>query len=290
MRSERYKHGNSNIITNKMSRDLELEQQIDAYIKGKLTEEEARQLWEQLLQRPDYIELLETELGVRSILKSRSSTEAAGGDTVEDGGIIHTLYWARKWIAAAAAVAILVVSINILQVDTTQSLIDSTIKDIDLSENLSTPQILRSQKLQIAPADSLLNRGFEAAISGEVAEALKLYNKIIEEYGDEPAAVQAHLNKGIIQYNSGKYGDSIISFRAVVAKVTDTPFIKEKAYWYMGNAYINIERLAKARDAIHSAYALDGIYRKSAYRLLRKLDYKLGNVDFDDYEQQMKEQ
>ncbi len=34
-----------------MSRDLELEQQIDAYIKGKLTEEEAQRLWEELLKR-----------------------------------------------------------------------------------------------------------------------------------------------------------------------------------------------------------------------------------------------
>jgi hypothetical protein len=57
----------------------------------------------------------------------------------------------------------------------------------------------------------------------------------------------------------------------------------------MGNAYINLEKLKEARDAIHHTYTMDGIYRKPALRLLKKLDHKLGNVDFDNFEQQMKE-
>lgn len=271
-----------------MSRDLELEKQIDAYIRGKLSEEEAQDLWEELLKRPDYIELLETELGVKSILDKRTQKQEEDPSATEET-IFYTLHRSWKWMAAAAAVALLVVSINVLQVDTNRSIKDAAQKNFSLAENLSSAQILRDQKSTLPPSDSLLNRGFEAAISGEVAKALEVYNKIIEEYSDEPAAVKAYLNKGIIQYNSGNFGDSIESFKSVLDKVKDRAIVEEKAHWYLGNAYINIEKLEDARETIHHVYAMDGIYRKSAFRLLKKLDYELGNVDFDNFEEQMKE-
>lgn len=271
-----------------MSRDLELEKQIDAYVKGKLSEEEAQKLWEKLLQQPDYIELLETELGVKSILKDSSSN--SGQHPSQKSTVIYSLKKSWKWMAAAAAVALLVISINVLQVDTNQNIKEVALNDLNYAEHLSSAQIQRSQKAEIAPSDSLLNKGFEAAISGEVSQALKTYDKIIEKYGDQPAAVQAYLNKGIILYNSGNFGESITSFKAVIDKVSSQKqVIKEKAYWYLGNAYINIEKLNEARDAIHTTYAMDGIYRKPAFRLLRKLDHELGNINFDDFEQQIKE-
>lgn len=270
---------------NKMSRDIELEKQIDAYIKGKLSEEEAQQLWVQLLQRPDYLELLKTELGVKSILQKRSSNNTSA----KENSVIYSIHKSWKWMAAAAAVALLVVSINFFQLDTTASLENEVVKEFNLADNLSSAEVFRNQKTEVLPADSLLNRGFEAAISGDVSKAIAAYDKIIEKYGNEPAATKAYLNKGIIQYNSGSFGESINSFEAVIKKDAEKDVIEEKAYWYMGNAYINIEQLEKAREAIHKVYSMDGIYRKSSFRLLRKLDYKLGNVDYDNFEEQMKE-
>jgi len=269
-----------------MSRDIELEKQIDAYIKGKLNEEQAQKLWEQLLQRPDYIERLNTELGLKSIIeKEESKLEKAEASSAEEDTFIYTLKQSKKWIAAAAAVVILIVAVNILQVDTQQTLEELALKDINIAENLSSAQILRSQKTEIPPSDSLLNRGFEAAISGDMDQAITMYNKIIEEYGDKPAAVQASLNKGIIQYNNGSFSESIASFKAVLQKVENKPVVREKAHWYMGNAYINLEKLKKAQTEIHKTYAIDGIYRKSASRLLKKLSQELENVDSGNFEQ-----
>lgn len=273
---------------NNTSRDLELEKKIDAYIKGNLSEEEALQLWEQLLERPDYIELLETELGVKSILENRSSDSDSDNTTsAKQSNIIYSLHRSKKWLGAAAAVAVLVVAVNFFQINTNQKMGDLTLGEINVAENLTSAPILRTQKSDITPGDSLLNRGFQEAISGNITRALQLYNQIIENYAGESAAVQAHLNKGIIQYNAGQFGESIASFEAVLENVDDDPVVTEKAYWYLGNAFINIEKLSKARDAIHQVYSMDGIYRKPAFRLLRKLDYRLGNVDYDDFDQQM---
>ena len=272
---------------NKMSRDIELEKEIDAYVKGKLSEEEAQKLWEKLLQHPGYIELLKTELGVKSILEKRSSNN--NSTSAEENGIIYSIQNSWKWMAAAAAVAVLVVSINFFQLDTNKSLQSEVPGQFNLAENLSSAEVFRSQKTETLPADSLLNRGFEAALSGDISKAIAAYDKIINKYGDESAATKAYLNKGIIQYNSGGFGESIESFKAVIKRNTKRDVLEEKAYWYMGNAYINIEQLDKAREAIHKVYSMDGIYRKPSFRLLKKLDYKLGNVDSDNSEEQIKE-
>ncbi len=272
---------------NKISRDIELERKIDAYVKGNLSEQEARKLWEKLLQRPEYIELLKTELGVKSILEKRSSNNYSS--STEENSVIYSIQRSWKWMAAAAAVALLVVSINFFQLDTNTSLQSETPAQFNLAENLSSAEVFRSQKTATLPADSLLNRGFEAALSGEISKAIAAYDEIINKYGDESAATKAYLNKGIIQYNSGGFGESIESFKAVIKKDTKRDVLKEKAYWYMGNAYINIEQLEKAREAIHKVYSMDGIYRKPSFRLLKKLDYKLGNVDYDNFEEQIKE-
>jgi len=274
----------------KMSRDLELEKQIDAYIKGKLSEKEADELWKKLLKRPDYLELLETELAVKSIFEDRDLEDIATGQSkAEESATIYNLKKSWKWIAAAASVAILVIAINFLQIDTNQTISELAVGDIDLSTNIASAPVLRSQKGEMTPADSLLNRGFKAAISGDVDKAIRMYDKIITEYASKPAAVQAYLNKGIIQYNSGDFKNSISSFQQVVKNVEERPVTKEKAYWYLGNAYMNLEQLEKAREAIHKTYSMDGIYRQPAYRILRKLDHELGNTDFDNFEQQMKE-
>jgi len=271
---------------NKMSRDLELEKRIDAYVKGKLDEEQAMELWEDLLERPDYIELLETELGLKSIFEQRANNDndkRKNTSSAEEESVIYSLqkYW--KWMAAAAAIVILIVSVNILQRNTDQSLNNLAVKKFKLAETLSSAKILRSQMSRLSPADSLLNRGFEAALSGDVDKALATYDKIIDGYSDDPAVVKAYLNKGLIQYNGKKYQQSISSFEHVLDKVSDNnPILAEKAYWYLGNAYIHIDQLKEARDAIHNVYIMDGIYRKSANRVLKKLDYKLSNMHSDD--------
>lgn len=270
-----------------MSRDIELEQKIDAYIKGRLSEEEAQKLWEKLLQRPDYIELLKTELGVKSILEKRSSNN--NSTSTEKSSIIYSIQKSWKWMAAAAAVALLVVSINFFQLDTTKSLQSEVPGQLNLAENLSSAEVFRNQKTETLPADSLLNQGFKAALSGDISKAVAAYDEIINKYDDESAATKAYLNKGIIQYNNGSFGESIESFKAVIKRDTKREVLEEKAYWYMGNAYINIEQLEKAREAIHKVYSMDGIYRKPSFRLLKKLDYKMDNVDFDNFEEQVKE-
>ena len=258
-----------------MARDLNLEKQIDAYIKGRLSEKEAQELWEELLMHPEYIELLNTEIGVQSIVTEGNEQQPPAED--ERHSLIHTLQNSWKWVGAAAAVALLVVSINFFSMDSKHSLKELSINNINLSENLSSAPVLRSKRGQVTPEDSLLNLGFKAAVDGDLTKAVTLYDKIIQDYPDLPAAVQAYLNKGIIQFNKTKFEGAILSFKAVTEKADKESFTKEKGFWYLGNAYINTDSLEEAHAAIFQAYSMNGIYRTSARDVLKKLDDKLDN-------------
>jgi tetratricopeptide (TPR) repeat protein len=94
---------------------------------------------------------------------------------------------------------------------------------------------------------------------------------------------------GIIYYNQEQYEKAQLSFDQAVSYAQPSKRILEKSYWYLGNTLLNREQMEHAREAIHQTYALNGIYREPSYRLLRKLDYELGYVDYDDYEQQSEE-
>ena len=129
--------------------------------------------------------------------------------------------------------------------------------------------------------DSLLNLGFAAISSGNNERALELFSTVITNYDEEPYASKAFLNRGIINYNDGDYQESISNFEEAAKRAKDNRMISEKAFWYLGNAYINVKEPEKALKAIGEAYNRDGIFRKPAFVLYRKLSYDLGKIDIE---------
>lgn len=270
------------------SRDLDLEKQIDAYIKGRLNESEVDQLWIELLKRPDYIDLLETELIIKLIIEEQQAQEKEKGKETPAKPIAISRHFVKhswKWLSAAATVAVLIIAINFFQYDTEQTIRQLTLGEINIVENLASPEVLRSQDTEITDGDSLLNSGFKAAISGEIDKALAIYKEVIDGSKDASHLSMAYLNLGIIEYNSENYEMASTAFKEAIDYVDDDVVLEEKAYWYLGNAYVNLDRFEEGREAIHKVYTMDGIYKKPANRLLQKLDEELGNVDSDKLEE-----
>lgn len=260
-----------------MSRDIELEKKIDAYIKGQLTEKQAQKLWEELLKNPDYIELLNTELGVKAILSNPDITGESPGRAEDHQAIKYSAYQSWKWLSAAAAVIILAVIVSLFRMDSKKNLGELALSEISLPENLVSAPTVRSDQQRITAGDSLLNLGFKAAISGDFSEAVELYNTIIMEYPEQPVAVQSYLNRGIIQFNRNHLAEAIASFKEVVDNAGETSIIREKGYWYLGNAYIKADSLNEAYDAILKTYAMEGVFQKPAGDILRNMDKVMDN-------------
>lgn len=264
------------------SRDLDLEKQIDAYIKGHLSVGEAEELWKSLLKRPRYIELLETELTLKLIIEEQLDSEKKSrkkAPSKSRKSVRSTLANSWKWLAAAASVIILVVAINYLQLEKGQTLQELALGEINMVENLASPEVMRSEEMMLTTVDSLLNVGFKAALSGDVTKAKTIYNEVISDHNDDANVSMAYLNLGIIEYNAQNYEQAAAAFNDAIARVQEDPVLEEKAYWYLGNSYVKLDRQDKAGEMLHKAYEMDGIYKKPALRMLKKLDYTSGTFD-----------
>ena len=179
------------------------------------------------------------------------------------------------WHAAAAAVVLVVFSIQLFQVESKTSLDQFIAQDITFDQ-AETGDGVRAKDMVITTADSLLNLGFSALVSGNMDQALSLYDEVIALYDTEPYGSKDYTNKGIIFYNKRNYEASVEAFDSALVRIQENRMIEEKAHWYKGNALVNLDRLEEARMSVYNAYSMDGVFRRPAFLLLQKLSYDLG--------------
>lgn len=258
------------------SREIELRNKIDAYIKGTLTEEEVQELWNEFARNPELLDILELEVNVKAIIEQEAKKHADPSSSS-----IHKIpKW--TWHAAAAAVIAIIALTQLFRIQTPTEMDQFVVQQIDPGQ-VETADGVRDKDMQITAADSLLNLGFEAIISGDESRALELFDMVIEEHSQEPYGSKAYLNKGIVLYNEGEYETAITAFRETLNRVEDSRMIEEKAHWYLGNALVNIGELKQAQQAVYNAYQMDGIFRSPAFRLLKKLGDDLGETDYEEF-------
>lgn len=255
-------------------REEDLYKKIDDYIKGSLTEEEKNALWVEFAKNPALLDQLELEVSVKKLLtdsaRKKSTTK------------IHSLPdWV--WHASAAAVIVFVALVQLFRVDTPTQLEDFLVANIP-NEQLETANGVRNSEIAITSADSLLNLGFAAVSTGNDSKAIELFLEVASSYNEEPYASKAYLNIGIINYNAGNYEAAIPSFEQASDRAKENRMVSEKAFWYLGNAYVNVGEMEKALVAIGEAYNRDGIFRKPAFVLYQKLNYDLGATDLENAE------
>lgn len=245
---------------------------IDAYVKGQLEEEEIDKLWVEFAKNPSLLDDLELEVGVKRLLKAKIPSEQPKIRTLPS--------W--LWHASAAAVIVLVALVQLFRVDTPTELQQFVLDRIN-ADQIETGLGIRSSKdMKVSVADSLLNLGFEASLSGNEKRSLELFNEVIESYSKEPYGSISYLNKGITLYNQEDYEGAISSFLEVINRATDeNRMVLEKAYWFIANAYVKTGDLEKALEAAGITYEMNGLFRFQSYKLYQKLSYDLGKFEDD---------
>src|SRR5690554_1405398 len=195
---------------------------IDAYVKGELSEAGIESLWNEIAKDPSILDQLEIEVGVRELIKSKSEAKSSN----KQAAIRRLPSWA--WYVSAAAVVLFVALIQFFKVPSQTELHQFVVQTIP-SDQLEFADALRSNQVSISKADSLLNLGFEAAFSGNEPKAMEFYNQVITEFDREPYASKAYLNRGIIQYNNSEYVKAIASFTEAATRGEESRMIAEKA-------------------------------------------------------------
>ena len=236
---------------------LTIEQKIEMYIEGRLNEEESDLLWAEMMNRPDYYDYFKTVVNLKHIVKDEDLVEA--GHHQSRRGRFYR-------VAIAAAVVITIGILGYLNVNLRTSVSPPT------ALHQLAMQTTRSAVTMDGSMESDIQRGINLANLGKTAQAISLFKKILEENADPQVRALALTNLGIMYYNQVQIDKAINAFSQIPQQQGLDVLTYEKAYWYLGNAYLKEGQLKEARSAIKKAYDLNGAYRRVTEEYLKKLD------------------
>ena len=233
-----------------------LEEKIDQYVNGQLSQEEVDELWAELIQDGYHLDYLKTVANLKEVVKKKKERRKA-------------LKMKRYWSYAAAAVIAL--TIGVLGVmNFQQSGINGDIQPI---QNIELDYYRSSEGTVGNGADNnIIRDAITLANTGQFDQATALLSRELQQANDPQWISELNLNLGSLYYNEGNYRQSTDYFQQIIAQKetsnnslsTEEKLILEKAYWYLGNAYFQLDELDKAKQNIENAYALNGAYRRVA--------------------------
>jgi tetratricopeptide (TPR) repeat protein len=230
-----------------------IEEKIDQYINGQLNQEEIDELWAELIQDGYHLDYLKTVANLKEAVKKRKQRQKARR-------------MRRYWSYAAAAV--LALTIGIIGVfnltDVSSDVTVQPIQSIELDYYRSSEGTINDDA-----NNRIIRDAITLANSGEFDQATSLLSNELQKAEEPQWIAELNLNLGSLYYNEGDYQQSVGFFKEVVDREASVDVLTvEKAYWYLGNAYFQLDELDQAKQNIEKAYALNGAYRRVAQSYL----------------------
>lgn len=232
----------------------EFEDYIDQYLRGQLDHDEIELIWVEMVQNPDRLEYFKHVANTKQAVQELKK-EAEGSKQ-------PSLTARYVKYSVAAAIALLIAVLSILQWNTPQQQSVEPIESIELNYYRSESGDIISSPGQV---NKIISEAITLANSGDTEEAIRMLEQersVMEKPSDR---AMISLNIGSLQYNAEQFEPAISNFRKVIDKRDHVDVLTlEKAYWFLGNSYFQKGQMVKAREAIREAYELDGAYRRVA--------------------------
>lgn len=243
------------------------------YLADELSESEKEAFWEECLKSPELYEELLTSVHLKQIAEETPLSE-------EEKSVEAKIHTFSPWLALAAAMVLVVLILQVFRFtedDFEQKYISEVI-DESAIENV---EAFRGDSEEFSETERQFSKAVTLSLSGNIDEAIEQFKRLIEDSKGQFLSDKASLNLGILYFNRQEYELALASFGECLDAETDNRFFIEKAYWFHGLALYRLNRLEEARSSIYEAYRFEGVYQDEAFRLLRFLDYKLGNISYE---------
>lgn len=238
----------------------ELERKIDLYVHGQLNDEQIDDLWAELIQNDYALDYLKTVASLKGVIEEESEQELN-----QKKNNIRILKSSNWYMAAAAAMVLIVGAFGLLQLNTESESIDP-IASIELDYYRSADGTAEGDG-----GDTIIREAIVLANEGEHQQALQIIDNGLDQISDADSRALLYINAGSILYNASRYDDAITRFEKVVEIEESDPLVKERAYWYLGNTYFQLNKLEEAKQAFQNAYELNGAYSRVAQSYLKAL-------------------
>lgn len=238
--------------TNKNHKDIE--RRIDQYLNGQLSDDEIEDLWADIVQSQEHLDYLNTMANLKEVVGNKR--KKAPFRTV--------------WMyAAAAAVVLLIAIVGTLQfVNTSDKPAElAAIESIELDYYRSTTSVDTKND-----RDKLIRTAIELYNKNRFEDAVDLLNDERISTDDVSWIAELDITLGTFHYNEDKFEDAAYYFNDVIKyKGKIDVLVLEKAYWYLGNSYLQMNKLAQAEDTMEKAYELNGAYSRVAKSFLNAI-------------------
>ncbi len=239
------------MIESNVKKDLEYK--IDLYINGKLSQEQVDELWAELIQDGYYLDYTKSVANLKAVIEERQMKSR-----------VAPVYTLQKIInyGAAAAVAIIIGVIGVINYTGGNSLLDVVPQEqLDLG-------VVRGPNNAV----NIIKEAIQLASDGNVEQAIKLLESELIKAESSELIAEMSLTLGSIQYNYGEYNAAVQNFERVVSQASIDNETLEKGYWYLGNAYFQLDKLQQAEQAFQKTYDLNGGFSRLAKSYLEALD------------------
>lgn len=241
-----------------------IKEKIDLYVEGKLSSEAIDELWAELLADEQSYDYLKTAASLKGLSRSGQPAEAIPADTGLSG-----LPGRQKWYAAAAAFLVAgVLTVFSLSDDTVQPVGSEPVASIELD-------YYRSSNGQAAEEEgdgaSTLLLAVREANSGNTPEAVKLIHQRLQQTENPEERQELHLAAGSFFYNAGSYKEAAGEFEEGVKIEDGSRLSLERTYWYLGNAYLQMNRTEDAMHVFGEVESMNGAYNRVARSYLENL-------------------
>jgi tetratricopeptide (TPR) repeat protein len=241
------------------NRNKDLEKRIEAYVDGELSAREIDELWAELLDNEYYYDYMKSVASMKKIAEDRQEKSRLQGSESQK----------TVWLSAAAAILLMIGAATIFNISTEPSESVSPISSIELDYYRSADG-MAAENME----SDVVRRAISTANTGDVAEALSLINEELQKENSDYKEAELLITSGSILYNSGRFAEAIERFETAIDINYDDMMLRERNYWYLGNAYFQINKLDEAKFALEQAFELNGAYSRVAQSYLRALSVR----------------
>jgi len=233
----------------------ELEKKIDQYVGGNLNEKEIDELWSEVIFDDYYYDYMKTVASLKGLADGEKKSN------------IHFLNRSStlQWFAAAAIV-IIASGLILFNVYDEQQYNVQPINSIELDYYRSAEGVTESTDVS-----EIIMSVISEANRGNIASAISIVENSINDISSQEGKAELLATAGSIYYNEGMYLEATEYFERSLDYEIENVIIQEQNYWYLGNAYFQLNRIEEARTTLEKAYQLNGAYSRVAERYIQAL-------------------
>lgn len=226
---------------------LDLEDRIDLYVKGALSQPQIDDLWVDVIQN-DYLDYMKTAATVRKLSAGINVTPIP----------LFRSDRTRRFTAAAAAALVIGIGTSMYYLTGSETAPGFTpLSKIEYS-------LLRSAETQSDEFENRLQAITVLALQGESTRAATELQSLLQGGLTAGQRSSALLSLAALRYNEGQLDLSLSDFQGLLADPTIDTALREKAAWYAANALIRLNRSSEADPYLQEVIQLDGVYKRAA--------------------------